>query len=126
LNYVTGSITGGGVSSATTSYPPRDIVRWNSIIIPAGASQTVSYEATPALGVCISQPLFINRAWVTTDVTRFATNDTYHQGAGAGYVTFLSGLGGSIYNAEIQAVDYRMSPRSGVVIVPDEGYCFTG
>lgn len=90
-------------------------------------TRTVSFKATPQQGVCASQPLFINRAWtVGSDTILVPTNYTYHQGASIGIATFSAGYGGQIYNAEEQALDYRTSPRSGIVIVPDEGYCFTG
>ena len=125
LKYL-GAISPGGTIGATSTTPQRDIVRWNSLTVAAGASQTVSYEATPVEGVSISQPMFINSAWITLDLTPYATNETYHQGAGAGYVTFLTSLGGSIYNADMQAVDYSLTPKSGVIIAPDEGYRFAG
>ena len=53
-------------------------------------------------------------------------NSTYHQGAGIGVASFSAGLGGQLFNAEPQAVDYRTSARSGVLVVPDEGYQFDG
>ncbi|HCC52834.1 MAG TPA: hypothetical protein DEQ30_12925, partial [Porphyromonadaceae bacterium] len=53
-------------------------------------------------------------------------NATYHQGASVGLVTFSAGSGGNIYNAEEQALDYKTTPRTGIVIVPNEGYRFTG
>ena len=126
LNYVKGSISCGGKVSATHSTPSRHILRWNMESMPSGASQSVSYEATPAKGVCLSQPMFKNTARVTLDAASYLTNATYHQGAGAGYVNFRTCFGGSIYNAEMQAVDYHTAPKSGIVIAPDEGYSFAG
>jgi uncharacterized repeat protein (TIGR02543 family) len=41
-------------------------------------------------------------------------------------VTFSAAYGGSIYNADPQAVDYSTSARAGVLVVPDDGYRFTG
>ena len=109
--------------------PTRDVLKW---VIPATNpfdTLTVSYEATPASGVCASQPLFINQAWLFTSdsLVNFTTkNRTYHQGAGISITTFSAELGGKIYNAIEQAVDFRSSPAQGIVIVPDEGYRFAG
>ena len=125
MNYEA-SISDGGAVVPTFSNPPREVLRWNSIAVAAGSSYTVSFEATPAPGVCISQPMFINKAWVQFDSHAYTTNETFHQGAGAGYVTFLASLGGSIYNADMQPVDYRATPKSGIVILPDKGYRFAG
>ena len=41
-------------------------------------------------------------------------------------MTFSKGLGGNIYNATEQVLDYMSKPASGVVIAPDEGYVFAG
>jgi len=126
LTYVQNSINGGDyrwLDNATT--PAR--LRWEITSLAAGASEVVSFEATPEPGVCISQPMFINKAYVTlVPVATYPTNETYHQGAGAGYVTFLASMGGSLFNADMQAVDYRMTPKSGIVVAPDEGYRFAG
>jgi hypothetical protein len=97
-------------------------------VMPLGATTTVSYKATPESGSVASQPLFINRAWVkVNDTILVSTNSTYHQGAGVSIVTFSASAGGSVYNAEPQAVDYRTTARAGILlIVPDEGYEFAG
>jgi uncharacterized repeat protein (TIGR02543 family) len=88
-----------------------------------------SFRATPASGVSASQPMFVNRAWITaSDSLLIPTGtSTYHQGAGVSIVTFSApARGGDIYNATPQALDYRTSPNSGVLVVPDEGYAFAG
>jgi uncharacterized repeat protein (TIGR02543 family) len=91
------------------------------------APTPVAVRATPQAGSSASQPLFINRAWVTvSDTITVPTNSTYHQGAGVSLATFSAGYGGTIYNAETQALDYRTSPRAGILIVPDAGYRFAG
>ena len=41
-------------------------------------------------------------------------------------MTFSASLGGNIYNAGEQAIDYRATPSSGIVIAPDDGYVFAG
>jgi uncharacterized repeat protein (TIGR02543 family)/uncharacterized repeat protein (TIGR01451 family) len=88
---------------------------------------TVSYKATPESGANASQPLFVNRAWIqVNDTVLVPTNSAYHQGAGTSMVTFSAAAGGSIYNAEPQAVDYSTTARTGVLIVPDDGYRFAG
>ena len=46
--------------------------------------------------------------------------------AGISIATFSAGSGGSIYQADSQAVAYCNSPRTGIVVVPDRGYRFTG
>jgi uncharacterized repeat protein (TIGR02543 family) len=107
--------------------PETDTVRfeWHSV----GELEEVEavFYATPIAGVVASQPMFHNRAWVTVGDTVFETlPGTYHQGAGVSITTFSAGLGGSLYNASWQALDYRTSPRSGILIVPDDGYRFTG
>jgi uncharacterized repeat protein (TIGR02543 family) len=87
------------------------------------------FRATPASGASASQPMFVNRAWVTAgDVLHIPTgNSTYHQGAGVSTVTFSApAKGGDILNAAPQALDYRTAPRTGVLIVPGEGYTFAG
>jgi uncharacterized repeat protein (TIGR02543 family) len=88
----------------------------------------VSFEATPAAGVSASQPLFPNRAGVytTADNRLTPTNVTYHQGAGTADVLFSASPGGSVFGGSKQAVDYRSTARSGVIVAPDEGYVFAG
>ena len=115
------------VSTTTSSSPQRTVLCWTITGMASMASTSVKVFATPEMGCCASQPMFINRAWITTsDTINTPTNYTYHQGACVGVATFSAGLGGQIYNAGEQAVDYRATPRSGIVIVPDEGYRFAG
>ena len=111
----------------SSGVPEREILTWIVPGVAAGSSVKVSFEATPVDGSCASQPLYINKAWVTLGSLKIPTgNSTYHQGAGIGVATFSSGLGGQLYNAEPQAVDYRTTARSGILVVPDEGYEFSG
>jgi len=127
MNYVALSATNGGVKTVTYEMYQRDIITWNLTGLGSKSIHTVSYDATPAAGVCISQSMFINRAWIkASDTLRFVTNETYHQGAGVCFITFSAGLGGQIYNANPQALDFRTSALAGVVVAPDEGYRFTG
>jgi hypothetical protein len=101
--------------------------KWEIFNVSSLADTTVSFQVTPQNGVSASQPFYINNAWVRVSDTLFVTtNRTYHQGAGIAVVTFSALFGGSIYNADEQALDYRMSPRSGIIVVPDEGYRFAG
>lgn len=126
LHYVPGSGSAGVVTS-TVGTPARDVLAWTMSGVAPVTQRVVSFRATPAAGVCASQPMFINRAWVvSTDTILLPTNSTYHQGAHVGIATFSAGFGGSIYNAAAQALDYRTSPRSGILVAPDEGYRFTG
>ena len=107
--------------------PTRTTLQWTVTNVGSMASTSVTVVATPQAGVSASQPLFINRAWVTvSDSITVPTNSTYHQGAGISITTFSAGFGGHIYNAGEQALDYMTAPRSGIVIVPEEGYCFAG
>ena len=129
LDYVSGSAVPAVTNHTYTSgAPTRSILTWEFNGLQSMATQIVNFDASPASGVCASQPLFINRAWITTsDTILVATgNSTYHQGAGVGVATFSAGTGGSIFGAELQAVDYRATPKSGLLIVPDDGYLFTG
>jgi hypothetical protein len=90
-------------------------------------SVTVGYNATPESSASASQPLYINKAWVRVSDTIFVhTNNTYHQGAGIAVVTFSAVLGGHLFNASEQALDYKTSPREGILIVPADGYDFVG
>ena len=41
-------------------------------------------------------------------------------------MTFSASYGGNIYNAGEQALDYKATPSSGIIIAPDEGYVFAG
>ena len=104
----------------------RDTIRWLFSNVPSMDSRTVRFIATPLPGAVASQPMFENHAWIQTADTIIPTNDTWHQGADVSRVTFSAGFGGNIYNATEQALDYRTTPRSGIVIVPDEGYRFAG
>jgi uncharacterized repeat protein (TIGR02543 family) len=108
--------------------PAQDVLTWTLNSLDPLADTVVSYNATPAAGVCASQPVFINRAWITlSDTIKVVTgNSTYHQGAGVSFVLFSAGYGGSVYNAQPQALDYGTSAREGVLVVPDEGYAFAG
>ena len=120
---------------STTTYPAgsnRTEIVWSFPTLSSG-TVSVSFRTTPQSGVSVSQPLYDNRAWITIRdiVTNFTdtiitTNYTYHQGVGVSLVTFSAGYGGKIFNATEQVLDYRMSPNSGIVIVPDEGYRFAG
>ena len=106
--------------------PPRDIIIWEHTMNPLD-SVFVNFEATPVTGVSASsQPMFINKAWIQLPDTALSTNSTYHQGAGISVVTFSQSFGGQIYNATPQILDYKTSARSGVLVVPDEGYRFAG
>jgi uncharacterized repeat protein (TIGR02543 family)/uncharacterized repeat protein (TIGR01451 family) len=132
LRYATGTATepsNFAPGTITSAVPPRDTVTWTFTGVQSMDTVTVTFGATPVEGVSASQPMFVNRAWVTaSDTVRVPTrNSTYHQGAGVSTVTFSApARGGDIYNAAPQALDYRTSPRTGVLIVPDEGYEFTG
>jgi uncharacterized repeat protein (TIGR02543 family)/uncharacterized repeat protein (TIGR01451 family) len=110
--------------------PVRDTLmfRFDSLA-PQDDQIWATFRATPVSGVSASQPMFVNRAWITaSDSLLIPTgNSTYHQGAGVSIVTFSApAKGGDIYNATPQALDYRTSPNSGILVVPDEGYEFTG
>jgi len=131
LEYEAGSATiGQDITFATGNTGgayPCDTVVWTITGVASMGIQTVTFKATPVEGVCASQPLFINKAWITvSDTLHFLTNSTYHQGAGMSMVTFSKSIGGSIYNGQPQALDFRTSPRQGIIIVPDEGYRFAG
>ena len=128
-----GTASSGFTQLANTTPPPspaREVLQWSSVNVPANNSASVTFEATPQPGSVASQPLFINHAWVTVPVgagsMKVLTNSTYHQGAGISLMTFSASLGGSIYNAGEQALDYMSTPRSGVIVAPDEGYRFAG
>jgi uncharacterized repeat protein (TIGR01451 family) len=122
MDYVTASAD----ISYTGTPPSRTILSWWESV-SAGGPMNVSFRAKIVAGASASQPLFPNQAWVRTPDNRLTpTNYTYHQGAGIAVVTFSALFGGSIYNADQQALDYRTSPRSGIIVVPDEGYRFAG
>ena len=104
----------------------RTALEWIIPSLASMATTSVKVVTTPQLGAVASQPMFDNRAWVQAGDTILPTNYTWHQGAGFSLVTFSAGFGGKIYHATEQALDYRTSPRSGIVVVPDEGYLFAG
>jgi hypothetical protein len=73
--------------------------------------------------------MYINTATITVSDTLNVPVDTatYHQGAGVSIVTFSAAAGGSIFNAEPQAVDFNTAPyTSSLLVVPDSGYVFDG
>jgi hypothetical protein len=120
----------------TVDIPSRDYIHWtfgnllDSLLNPLDTI-IAEYKATPESGAVASQPLFINYAHVDAtasagDTVFSVTNSTYHQGAGVSIVTFSASVGGKLFNAREQALDYRTSPRAGVLIVPDSGYMFAG
>ncbi|MDR1723311.1 MAG: DUF11 domain-containing protein, partial [Tannerella sp.] len=129
LNYIVG--TGSPTPSETTygTTPPRKVLTFNFSALTPYSTHTAEFKAETAPGANASQPLFVNRAWVTVSNTLLVPTDssTYHQGAGVAVVTFAAAAGGSIFNFEPQAVDYRTSLRSEpLLIVPDSGYVFAG
>jgi hypothetical protein len=125
LDLVAGSYSDASTGS-TLETPVRGMISWTK---HAGPYDTVkvTYGATPQEGASASQSLFINRARVrVSDTVYIYTNNTYHQGAGISVVIFSASAGGQLYGAEAQALDFRTSPRTGVLVVPDEGYGFAG
>ena len=123
LDYVSGSSNHPVIDSPAGVSRTR--LMWSVNTAPDDTA-VVTFRTSPREGVNASQPLFGNRAWITIDGRTFPTNFTWHQGAGVSQVTFSASHGGKIYHAVEQALDYRTSPRSGIVVVPDEGYVFTG
>ena len=118
-------------STPTPPYPERKVLRWRFQNIAPDASVTASFNAKPESGAVASQPLFINRAMVTMvkapgDSTHIQTNGTFHQGAGISIMTFSAGIGGEIFNANEQVLDYMSTPTAGIIIAPEEGYRFAG
>ena len=128
LKYVPGSAMpiNGTTLIDSLSVNTSNVLQWEFINVAPRDTVYASFRATPVNGAAASQPLFINRAWVNLDGLLIPTNSTFHQGAGISITTFSAGFGGNIYNAGEQALDYMTSPRSGVVIVPDDGYRFAG
>ena len=107
--------------------PARATLEWVFTNLPSMDTTRVSFTTTLQSGVSASQPLFINKAWVTvSDTLKVQTNSTFHQGGGISIMVFSAGIGGHIYNSGDQALDYMTSPESGVIIVPEEGYHFAG
>jgi hypothetical protein len=140
MDYVTGSSPTATVGS-TSGTPSRTVLQWTY----NGISQkwlNMSYQARTQSGANASQPLYINRVAVKSplielpygagvpvpdSVRVISANSTYHQGAGVSLVTFSAAVGGSIFNAEPQAVDYHTTVRSSSLLVaPDSGYVFAG
>ena len=132
LNYVAASAVGLPTATiddtgSTSGSPSRTVIKWEFNSVPAGSNAVATVKATPESGSVASQPLFINNAWFKFGNLPWAhTNNTYHQGAGISIMTFSAGFGGNIYNAGEQALDYMTTPRSGIIIVPEEGYAFAG
>ena len=127
LNFVSSPATPPVTTGTAPGTPARTTLQWSIPNLASMATTSVSFVATPQSGAVASQPLFINDAWITvSDSITVPTNSTFHQGAGVSITTFSAGLGGQIYNAKEQALDYMTSPSSGIVIVPDEGYIFAG
>ncbi|MDR2681151.1 MAG: FG-GAP-like repeat-containing protein, partial [Tannerella sp.] len=130
LRYAPDTATGDGTpvyTPVTDVVPPLDALEFTTDIVAPFDTVRVRFEATPEEGVSASQPFFVNTASVVvSDTLVVPTNSTYHQGAGVAVVTFSSTAAGSIYNAGRQALDYRTSPRSGILVVPDSGYVFAG
>jgi hypothetical protein len=121
--------------------PLRKEVRFEFPTEPKLSNRTVSFYATPMAGTAASQPLFVNYAVAETDnydhsiyppsgpsgrLSYRSDTATYHQGAGIAIVTFSASVGGIIFGSEPQAVDYRTTARTGVVVVPNGGYKFVG
>lgn len=127
LRYVENSGSAGITHTPPSASLLCDILTWTFIGETSMTVKNLSYKATPEEGVCASQPLFANRAWISaSDTLHIPTNATYHQGAGVSLVTFSSTSGGYIFSAEPQAVDYNSTPRRGIRIAPDEGFLFAG
>ncbi|MDR2472664.1 MAG: FG-GAP-like repeat-containing protein [Tannerella sp.] len=121
------------VDTAAT-FPPRQVLRWTFYGLAPYDTVIIRFQSTAQSGACASQPLFVNRAFSTVP-SPFDSNDsihiqsantTYHQGAGVALVTFSTSSGGDIYNAQPQALDFNTTPHSGILIVPHDGYVFTG
>jgi uncharacterized repeat protein (TIGR02543 family) len=110
----------------------RYALSWKLSGVKRSVPARVTFRATPVEGANASQPLYVNRAWVNVSAGGGARdavatrNSVYHQGAGTSFVTFSASRGGSVYNADRQAVDYGASPRAGVIAAPDDGYVFDG
>ena len=130
LKYVGGSSI-PTASTSPTSIPEQSVLRWEFPAVSSMGSENVSFRAMPVDGASASQPLFINHAMVsiirsTGDSIHVRSNGTYHQGAGISIMTFSASLGGEIFNATEQALDYMSTPNAGIIIAPEEGYRFGG
>jgi uncharacterized repeat protein (TIGR02543 family) len=139
LKYVDNSRSGDNPDAFeifTVGSPAQDVLKWSFLNVSPFAQKNVSYEATTQEGANASQPLYINKAWIsapapdwtanTSDSLRIFTNSTFHQGAGTCLLSFSASAGGTIINAEVQAVEYNSKPRSGIIPAANEGYRFTG
>ena len=137
LGYETGSaaIPGSGfesISPTTGITPQRTILKWKYTLANFKDTKSVTFEAKPVSGAVASQPLFINHATVSLirvandTIQHIRTNGTFHQGAGISIMTFSAGLGGEIFNATEQALDYMSTPEAGIIIASEEGYKFAG
>ena len=133
LDYVGSATPSLAVPPGTTapSQPERDVLTWRFTGIAPNGSVTASFNAMPESGAVASQPLFINRAMASIviapgDSMRIQTNGTFHQGAGISIITFSASIGGEIFNATEQALDYMSTPTAGIIIAPEEGYKFAG
>lgn len=107
-----------------------DALEWIFDGVAADQTVTVTYKATPAAGACASQALFVNVALVSypnnaTSITA-KTNATYHQGAGVAVVTFSAAVGGFVFGATPQAVDFSTTVSRNVGVVAEDGYNFAG
>jgi hypothetical protein len=126
-----GSPTFNGEQGGATPGNLEQHISWLITNVPSLDTVRLQYKATPASGACASQPLYINMAYIKIknilgDSAVVETNRTYHQGAGISVVIFSASVGGQLFNAREQALDYRTSPRSGILTVPDSGYTFAG
>jgi hypothetical protein len=142
INIASATTDGGAIAvTPVLGSPGRKAIRFTFPNEPKLNTRTVSFYATPVSGAVASQPLFVNYAVAETkdyDHTTYpptATTNrlsyrsdtaTYHQGAGVAIVTFSAGVGGIIFGHEPQAVDYRTTARTGVVVAPDDGFRFAG
>ena len=138
MEYVQGSASPAIVTPEPPPYtgaphnnPARQVLTWRFPSVSPNSGETVSFKARPQAGAAASQPLFINRATASFvrapgDSTHVQTNGTFHQGAGVSIMTFSAGIGGEIFNATEQALDYMSTPTAGIIIAPEEGYKFAG
>ena len=123
LTYLTS--TPPALDATVGGTPQRKELTWSLDVLPM-SDTTVIATAELNPGVSASQPLLLNTAWIRIMDDTVQTNTTYHQGAGAGLVTFSAGRGGLIFNGQYQVVDFKSTAYSGIVVVPDEGYMFSG
>ena len=112
LSIVPGSWGTGAYNASTRS------LQWN-LSLPNGGQGDVSFRATPISGACAAQPLWINQAYVRSNVT-YRTTRTYHQGAGHLLATLSASLGGVVLNDAPHALDYTQS-LPGADVAPFDG-----